>query len=79
MGLSCLQPPYSCPVTGDAQCHDSQHTTKASNGDHNGIKIELQLQSLHFAKCNLHLYCVFSVFSITLLNQKSHVTSTVFK
>lgn len=35
------------------------------------------LQLLYFAKCNLHLYCVF--FCITLLNQKYHVTSTIFR
>lgn len=79
MGLSCLQFTYSFVVTGDTQHHDSKHITKTSNGNHIGIMIELQLQFLYFVKSNFHLYCVCSVFCITLLNQKSHVISTVVK
>ena len=36
-----LQPKYSFPATGDAQCHDSEHIMETDNGDDIGIVIKL--------------------------------------
>jgi len=41
MGWSWLQPVCSFPVSGDAQCHDSEQITVTSNGNHAGIVTEL--------------------------------------
>lgn len=43
------------------------------------LRLNCALQLLYFAKCNLHLYCDFSMFCIILVNQKSHVMSNLFK
>jgi len=59
MGLSWLQPMYSLPGPGYAQCHDGECITGTSNGNHIGIMIGLYIAiAVHFAKCNLYLYCV---------------------
>lgn len=72
-GLTCLQPPYVFPITGDAQSRNYERI-EAGNGDHTGIVIELPI-----AIAYIYLYCGVSIFYITLLNQKSHVTSNIFK
>lgn len=43
------------------------------------LRMNRVLQLLHFAKCNLHFYGVFSIFCIIGLNQKSLVRSNFFK
>lgn len=43
------------------------------------LQLNRVLQLLHFAKCNLHVYGVFSIFCIIGLNQKSLVRSNFLK
>lgn len=69
---------FSFPATGDTLRPDSKHITEINNGDHIGIVIQLCIEIDYF--CCLTYICIVlsSIFCITLLNEKSHVTSTVF-
>lgn len=87
MGLSWLQPMYSFPVTEDAQRPDGEHILGTSKGNHTGIVTE---QCISIAVC---IYIIFffwlilsytcivlcNIFCIAPLNQKSCVTSAIFK
>lgn len=52
------------PVTCDAQHHDSKSILETKLA----MEVSLVLQGLSFAMCDLHLYCVFSVFRFALLS-----------
>lgn len=75
MGLRWLQPTFFL-VMRDAWCQASWHITETSSGSHVGMLTGL---CIAIAIIYYNFYYVFSMFCITPLNQKSHVTATIFK